>query len=34
MIRAVICSITVVIAIGVFLGTCKMWQYLLVGAAF
>ena len=34
MIRAVICAITVVIAIGVFLGTCKMWQYLLVGAAF
>lgn len=34
MIRAVICAITVVIAIGVFLGTCKMWQYLLVGALF
>ena len=34
LIRAVICAITVVIAIGVFLGTCKMWQYLLVGALF
>lgn len=34
LIRAVICAITVVIAIGVFLGTCKMWQYLLVGVAF
>lgn len=34
LIRAVICSITVVIAIGVFLGTCKMWQYLLVGVGF
>jgi ammonium transporter Rh len=34
MIRGVICSITVVIAIGVFLGTIKMWQYLLVGALF
>lgn len=34
LIRAVICSITLVIAIGVFLGTCKMWQYLLVGVAF
>jgi len=34
MIRAVICAITVVIAIGVFLGTCKMWHYLLVGVIF
>jgi len=30
----VICSITVVIAIGVFLGTVKMWQYLLAGVLF
>ncbi len=34
LIRAVICAITVVIAIGVFLGTCKMWHYLLVGVLF
>ncbi len=34
LINAVICAITVVIAIGVFLGTCKMWQYLLVGVIF
>lgn len=34
MIRAVICSITIVIGIGVFLGLCKMWQYLLVGVLF
>lgn len=34
LIKAVICSITLVIAIGVFLGTCKMWQYLLVGVGF
>ncbi len=34
LIRAVICSITLVIAIGVFLGTCKMWQYLLAGVLF
>ena len=34
LIKAVVCSITVVIAIGVFLGTCKMWQYLLVGILF
>lgn len=34
MIMGVICSITVVIAIGMFLGTIKMWQYLLVGAIF
>lgn len=34
LIKAVICSITLVIAIGVFCGTCKMWQYLLVGALF
>lgn len=34
MIRAVICSITIVIGIGVFLGLCKMWQYLLVGILF
>jgi len=30
----VICAITVVIAIGVFLGTVKMWQYLLAGVLF
>jgi len=30
----VIAAITVVIAIGVFIGTVKMWQYLLVGALF
>ncbi|MBI0584196.1 MAG: ammonium transporter [Methanomassiliicoccus sp.] len=34
MLMGVICSITVVIAIGMFLGTVKMWQYLLVGAIF
>ena len=34
LIRAVVCAITLVIAIGVFLGTVKMWQYLLVGVAF
>lgn len=34
MCRAVICAITVVIAIGVFLGTCKMWHYFLAGALF
>lgn len=34
MIRAVICSITIVIGIGVFLGLCKMWQYFLVGILF
>lgn len=34
LIRSVICAITLVIAIGVFLGTCKMWQYLLVGVLF
>ena len=34
LIKAVICSITLVIAIGVFLGTCKMWQYFLVGVLF
>lgn len=34
MIRAVICSITIVIGIGVFLGLCKMWQYILVGIMF
>jgi len=34
MIRAVICAITLVIAIGVFLGTVKMWQYLFVGLLF
>ena len=30
----VICAITVVIAIGVFLGTVRMWQYLLAGVLF
>ncbi|NLF33710.1 MAG: ammonium transporter [Thermoplasmatales archaeon] len=34
MVRAVICSITLVIAIGVFLGTVKSWQYLMVGLLF
>ncbi|MDO5861626.1 MAG: ammonium transporter [Thermoplasmata archaeon] len=34
LIKAVICAITVVIAIGVFSGVCKMWQYLFVGVAF
>lgn len=34
MINAVICAITVVIAIGCFLGLVKMWQYLLVGVCF
>ena len=33
-IMGVICSITVVIAIGVFLGTIQMWQYLLAGVLF
>lgn len=33
-IRGVLCAITLVIAIGVFLGTCKMWQYMLVGFGF
>lgn len=33
-IMGVVCSITVVIAIGVFLGTVKMWQYLLAGLLF
>jgi len=31
---AVICSITIVIAIGCFLGTVKPWQYLLAGIMF
>lgn len=34
LIRAVICSITLVIGIGVFLGTVRMWQYLLIGVGF
>lgn len=34
MIRAVICAITYVIAIGVFLGTVKQWHYFLGGIAF
>lgn len=34
MIGGVICAITVVIAIGCFLGTVKQWQYLLVGILF
>ncbi len=34
MISAVVCAITVVIAIGVFLGTVKMWQYILAGILF
>ena len=34
LIRGAICAITLIIAIGVFLGTIKMWQYLLVGVGF
>lgn len=34
LINGVICAITLVIAIGVFAGTCKMWQYLMVGVGF
>jgi ammonium transporter Rh len=34
MIAGVVCAITVVIAIGVFLGTVKTWQYLLAGVLF
>lgn len=33
-IMGVFCAITAVIAIGVFLGTIRMWQYLLAGALF
>ena len=33
-IMGVFCAITVVIAIGVFLGTVKMWQYFLAGVLF
>ena len=33
-IMGVFCAITVVIAIGVFLGTIRMWQYLLAGVLF
>jgi len=32
--EGVICAITGVIAIGVFLGTLKMWQYIMVGILF
>lgn len=34
MISGVVCAITVVIAIGVFLGTIKSWQYLIAGLLF
>lgn len=34
MIGGAVCAITIVIGIGVFLGLCKMWQYLLVGILF
>ena len=34
LINGVICAITLVIAIGVFAGTCKMWQYLFIGVGF
>ena len=34
MLGGVICAITVVIAIGVFLGTVNMWQYFLAGILF
>jgi ammonium transporter Rh len=33
-IMGVFCAITVVIAIGIFLGTVKMWQYFLAGVLF
>lgn len=33
-ILSIFCSITVVIAIGMFLGTIKMWQYFLAGILF
>ncbi len=33
-IMGVVCAITVVIAIGMFVGTIRMWQYLLAGALF
>ncbi len=34
LIEAVACAITAVIAIGVFIGTVKSWQYILVGVVF
>lgn len=34
MISATTCAVTAVVAIGVFLGTIKMWQYLLTGVLF
>ena len=34
MIAGVVCAITAVIAIGVFLGTVRTWQYLLAGVLF
>lgn len=34
LIRAVLCAIALVIAIGVFLGTVKQWHYLVIGACF
>jgi len=34
LIMGVVCAITVVIAVGVFVGTIQMWQYLLVGVLF
>lgn len=34
MIAGVACAITVVIGIGMFLGTVKMWQYILAGVLF
>ncbi len=34
LIKAVLCAITYVIAIGVFLGTVKQWQYFAIGIAF
>ncbi|MDR0767683.1 MAG: ammonium transporter [Methanosarcinales archaeon] len=34
MIAGVVCAITLVIAIGVFLGTIKMWQYPILGLLF
>jgi ammonium transporter Rh len=34
MIMAVVCAIALVIAIGMFLGTLKMWQYIVVGILF
>ncbi len=34
LIRGAVCSITVVVTIGCFIGTIKMWQYIMVGVLF